>query len=937
MSIEMTVFHSKVARRLFILFVAAALVPIVLLAILAQSSVSDTLREFSQQQLRDQAKFFGAGLYDRMVEIEQTMGQVAERARDGALKERGADRTRLATEFSSLTLVRDGARIALAGAPHAFPVLDERARRHVEGGGTVIIAAAPTDGAPSLTFLRALDGDPRELIVGVPRSEFLFGGTDSLPSGADICVFSGSLALYCSKPLAADAVPASPNGDVRIVYEGTAYQGAAWGLFLDARYLTPDWRVVASRTEASVFAPVGDFSEMFRMTAALTVILIMFLTVRQVRRQLGPLESLTEATKRVGTVDFKAVKIESRDEFEQLGDAFNKMAHRLGRQLAALKANAELDRRILAEAGVDSVMEGALEHMTRVLPADVVAIAVLDPDGSAQPWVCEKGAPGAQKGARVRVSESEIGFLAAQRNGAMLGRRAEEPSYVMPLRALGASHVAAFPVIWEDRVAGILAFGFRRAVELSPDDHTHARDLADRVGVALTSANRSEELYRQARFDALTGLNNRWYFRDRLAEVCAVADRGRQPIVLLCMDLDRFKSVNDSVGHAAGDQLLQEVGARLRMQSRATDLLARLGGDEFALAITGPGAAREARAVIGKVLDAMAQPFRVAGREHFITARLGVTTYPADANDADTLMRNAEIALDRAKADANARYAFFEARMNEQVAERVALEQDLHRALERDELILHYQPQKDYGTGRISGAEALVRWQHPERGLVPPDSFISVAEESGMIEGLGEWVLRNTCRQFRAWRDAGIAPPYVSVNVSTKQLLVERFAERVQVILRETDVAPACIEFEITEGLLMQDSPVVAANLQRLRVLGLRFALDDFGTGFSSLAYLKRLPIDVLKIDRYFVRDLATSVDAQAIVNAMLAMAAALGKQVIAEGVETEEQLAYLRAQRCFLIQGFYFSKPLPAAEFAALMRKERGADLRVVSFPPRG
>ncbi len=935
MKLEITFLRSKVARRLFALFVIVALVPIVLLALLAQTTVSDTLREIGQQQLRDQAKSYGGGLYSRLGELDERLQQLAERTRQNETRNLAADSALLAS-FSNITLIRGDRREALLGAATPFPILDARARAHIEGGGTLTVLNGGAEGAATIVMLRALDRHPGSLLVAVPKPVYLFGDADTLPNGTDVCVFTGVLTLYCTRPIDADSVPVSPDGDIRFIHQDAAWQAAEWRLFLDARFLASEWRVVAARSEASALSPAQDFKEMFRMTAALALVMILFLTIRQVRRQLVPLEKLTEATGYVGQSDYTPVKITSDDEFEQLGNSFNQMALRLGRQFAALKANAELDRRILADAGVDSVVEAALEQMTRILPADVASIAILTKDHDAQSYHFEKGARAMHRAGQMHVSESEIGLLAGQRNGIVLGRRTEEPAFVLPLKVLGANCVAAFPVLLDDRVAGILTFGFARTIELSADDHAHGRDLADRIGVALANADRSDQIYRQARFDALTGLNNRWYFRDRLAEACSAAERSREQIAVLYLNLVRFKQVNDAVGQVAGDHLLQEVGARLRLHTRASDLLARLGGDEFAIALTGRHAAREVRAIADKLVAALALPYNIGGREHYIGARVGVTLYPTDATDADTLMRNADIALERARADSGTRFAFFESQMNGEMAERVALEQDLHRALERDELILHYQPQRDVRTGKMSGVEALVRWQHPTRGLVPPNNFISMAEECGLIDALGEWVLRRACAQYRVWCEARVAPPSIAINVSTRQLLEANFAERVATIVRDVDIAPQCLELEITEGLLMQDAPQVAANLQRLRVMGVRFALDDFGTGFSSLAYLKRLPIDVLKIDRFFIRDVATNADAQAIVNGILAMAGALDKQVIAEGVETEEQMTFLRAQNCHLMQGYYFNRPVPAEELTAILRRDGSDDPRVLRFGPR-
>jgi diguanylate cyclase (GGDEF)-like protein len=418
-----------------------------------------------------------------------------------------------------------------------------------------------------------------------------------------------------------------------------------------------------------------------------------------------------------------------------------------------------------------------------------------------------------------------------------------------------------------------------------------------------------------------TGLPNRTLLLDRLRQALAYSRRYQLTVAVLQIDLDNFKVVNDSLGHSAGDRLLKAAARRLGKRNRAGDTLAQLGGDDFVLLLPYLAEAQRAAIVAQKLLAVMKRPFSVAGKKLFITASIGITVAPLDGVDAETLLRNADIALYQAKEQGRNTYQFFAQDMNIRTMARLTLETDLRRALEREEFLLHYQPRIDVPTGRITGMEALVRWQHPERGLVPPLEFIPLAEETGLILPLGEWVLRTACAQNRAWQQGGLPALRVSVNLSALQLRQPDLIERIEQILVETGLDPRHLELEITESILMKNVESTLLILARLREAGIALAMDDFGTGYSSLSYLKRFPLDLIKIDYSFVRDLTRDASDAALVRTIIAMASNLNLHSVAEGVETAEQLAFLRRHGCDTVQGFYFSPPVPAEEFVKLFR----------------
>jgi len=429
--------------------------------------------------------------------------------------------------------------------------------------------------------------------------------------------------------------------------------------------------------------------------------------------------------------------------------------------------------------------------------------------------------------------------------------------------------------------------------------------------------------------DALTGLPNRTLFMDRLETAVAARRRAGENLAVLFLDLDRFKYVNDSLGHSVGDRMLQDVSARLKGSVRAQDTVARVGGDEFLIMLDRVAGADDAQAGAQRVLRAVLQPFAVQDHTLNTSCSIGISLFPQHGVDAETLIRNADAAMYSAKENGSNRVRFFSDEMNHRAVERLTLENDLRGALDRGEFSLVYQPQTDIASGRISGLEALLRWHHPTRGAVPPDEFIPVAENSGLILPIGEWVLRTACAQVRAWQRGGLPVVPVAVNVSAVQFRHQDFCSLVRHILAEAGLLPGFLELELTESLLLSSADVTPAVMQELREMGVSLAIDDFGSGYSSLSYLKRFRVKKLKIDRSFVRDIATDADDAAIATAIIRMAKSLNLCVVAEGVETASQVAFLRRHQCESMQGYYCGRPVSPDRIPDLL--QAGACLRAV------
>jgi diguanylate cyclase (GGDEF)-like protein len=429
-----------------------------------------------------------------------------------------------------------------------------------------------------------------------------------------------------------------------------------------------------------------------------------------------------------------------------------------------------------------------------------------------------------------------------------------------------------------------------------------------------------------AQHDLLTDLPNRLLLNDRITQAISLSRRQSKHLAVLFLDLNGFKHINDSLGHAIGDKLLQLVAQRAVACVRSSDTVSRHGGDEFVVLLPEVGEAGDAGSTAEKILAALAKPYAIAERDLHLTGCIGISIYPEDGHDADTLIKNADTAMYQAKGKGPKSYQFFEQKINVQDIERQFLERSLGRALDRQEFLLHYQPKVDLESGTITGAEALIRWMDPDRGLIPPAQFVPFAEDCGLIVPIGQWVLREACRQARAWMDAGLRPIPVAVNISAVELRAKNFLEGVCGILKDTRLEPHYLELELTESVLMQDDASTISVLLALKALGVQLAVDDFGTGYSSLSYLRRFPIDTVKIDQSFMLEISTNGDAATFLCAVIGMGKTLKKRVVAEGVEKREQLSFLATERCNEGQGYYFSPPLVAEHFAQLPYMEQRA-----------
>ncbi len=942
MVINVNFLSSKVARRVTIQFLLSALIPIVATAVLSFTYVSDLLVNNSQSQLRQAGKYYGFSVLDRILYIEKKLQKISISLQSGYVK---ADyyQKNFNNELNKLAYISSSGKAQmLFGEAIKLPLNNINPdSKH----STKLFFTNDINNRASLYIsmrLSKLQLDGVSIIAEV-NPDYLWGKNNSLPYSTNICVLNHNQdPIYCSHHKTNSMLASLKKFKTKKIPQyfewennNENYLAASWGLFLESRFNSDNWTIIASQEENLALLPIKTFSNIFPSIIFLSLLITVFLSLSQIRRNLVPLEKLISGIRSVSNNDFsKKVIVESKDEFQELATSFNTMTMKLSKQFNALTTLSDIDHLILSNPDIEHVITTILKRLHKIVTTDFVSITIIESNSTktAKSYLYNdststKNYPDVDQ---TFFTKNNLNILLANQYYKCIDIGDNKIKYLEHLSTRGATYVCAFPIVFENKITAVINLGFKQQCELKTDDRKQVRDIADRLAVALATTERDIKLYQQAHFDALTKLPNRELFADRLSQEIIHAHREEHKVALLFIDLDRFKQVNDTLGHSIGDKLLQHTAERLNTCVRDTDTVARLGGDEFTLIISNINGPKDASIIAENAIKKLAEPLTINGHELFINSSIGISIYPDDGSSVEELLRNADAAMYRAKEKGRGRHQFFEERMNAEDLERTSIERDLRFAIERNEFSLCYQPQIELASGKVIGAEALLRWNHPERGNVSPEIFIPIAEDNGLIEPIGEWVLRTACTQFTKWRNNNINFKRIAVNVSSRQFLQNDFVAVVNKILVETDMSAKNLEIEITETLLMEDRIDTISILNKLNSMGISLSIDDFGTGYSSLSYLKRLPVDSLKIDRSFMEGIPFDEDAVAISASIIALAHTLHKKVIAEGVETVEQLSLLRNKNCDIGQGYFFNKPLRPHEFESYL-SEKSTYLKVI------
>jgi diguanylate cyclase (GGDEF)-like protein len=917
---------SGIGRRIALAVVACGLVVLVLGLLLQAGKQQRQYRELHQQQLRQAAAQASQTVRSRIEGAELLLRAYT----DGVDTEREAMqlRSRLPAlpAFEWAALVNATNEAGLSAGERQFK-LDSELREAIDAGRVVLLGDSSVGG---LYLLRALpEREPARWVLAELRNSWLWARLATAAPGPSLVgVDSERRQLFSTLDHRSEIVrhmaplpgtqPATGVGeDLAWNEQDQAWVGAvasigagpAAGLELavvamdaDRPWSTAFWS--ALRTQSTMLPLLLLLAGWFAHRLATHHLH----TFRQLRRALAQLPD------RRMTV---APHADLASEVRQLVDSYNRSAEVLEAQVEMRKALDEIDALLLPGGDYENVIDQVLTRVRSVTGANNVGLTLIDPGVSGHGRLFAVNADGGCPVNRVELDEQMVATLRDARHGLTVVRCEEgRHSFLEPLQGAGSSFFWVWPVAVAGELAAILSVGY-----VEPPAHgarvagcgTHC---AQRLGIALSGNARAEQLYRQAHFDPLTQLPNRLLFRDQLAQELRNVEQNGARGALLYIDLDHFKKVNDSLGHAAGDQVLSIVAQRLRACVKDGDTVARLGGDEFTVILRDVSDATAVSAVADRMILSMQLPVRLGARDHHVHASIGIALFPADGSDLDELLRHADLAMYRAKDLGRGAAVFYNPKMAARGA-RVA-DSGLYRALKRREFSLYFQPQYRVNDGSMVGVEALLRWQKPRDGLVPSADFIPAAEESGLIVDLGGWVLDAACSQIALWREQGIAAPRVAVNLSVQQLRDPDMVASLRRNLERYRLQFDAIELEMSEAALTD--PDSQACIEGLSALGVRLTLDDFGTGHTALANLRRYPVGAVKIDRSFVEELADSPAAAALASTIIVMAHSLGKQVIAEGVETSDQLDFLRERGCDLAQGYFMARPLSASDMTEML-----------------
>jgi len=577
-----------------------------------------------------------------------------------------------------------------------------------------------------------------------------------------------------------------------------------------------------------------------------------------------------------------------------------------------LAVMSDIDKAILSNASFDLLVESVLPRFLDIFLCPVVAISQLKIGLTESTNTAVFSNPKQKMYCLIDLDRGVKRDLNHHPDGLIFGSTGEHTS-LKPILDAGANYVLVVPVFIEASMTAVLYFGFVEKKQCSTFIRQLVGDVAARLGVALTSIDLARRLFDNKHFDAVTSLPNRRYCIDSFALEISRAHRYQSKIGLLCIGLDRYKEIIEIAGYTAGDDILKQVGERLRLHLRSTDLIARFSDDTFVVILPEISTDVSISKVAQKLIHGLSELYTQGINQFYLNCRIGISTYPNDGQSVETLLNKADFAMKKSKVG---EFTFHTEQINTAIIHRLKLEQDLRKAIDKDELFILYQPQIDLRKQRVVGVEALVRWQHPTKGVISPLEFLPIAEETELIIKIGTYVRKVAFMQFSEWKRQGIAPDRIAINISSKELLEDSFLDNFETLLQEVDVDPSSIEIEITESLLLNITDYVKSCLQRLRGLGIRVAIDDFGTGYSSLSYITQLPFDVLKLDRTFVSEIGKSADKVEIVSLIIDMAHYLKKSICAEGVENKYQLDFLRDRGCESAQGYFLSHPILAEEF---------------------
>ncbi len=918
-------FRRGLGRRMLILLCLAGLLPVVVTASLAYVEVRRGAETEAYDDLRTSAKNLGVDVLNNLLLAANNAVALADKLSDHG-QSAMEDHDYLLHSFEAVWVDTAHETIRLYGEDDVrMPALGRPSRPGYTGA--LLRVGAHGDDVVFVTQ-STFAGDAARVVVLLDPVN-IWMPSEGTPYDKDFCVFTNTFVeLYCTHDegeIVRRAFLDASATDVVWDLDDSPQMASSWQLFLTGVFNSAPLELVASQPRAEAMSSYADFRRVFLPAIVLVLALAVLLSLHVIRGSLDPLQRLTRGARAFASGNlWHRVEIDTKDEFQSVAAAFNAMAGRLGRQIATLEAMSDIDRQILTGNSFNELSADVLKQLRRITGVEIAAIVVSDETSPGGATVVasyldkvhsERIALPAEIGRENSVSRVvEVGKL----------RQVQEP-YRGFLEKQSQTHAAIVPIVSDKRTKALLIIANSSELDLDSGLTQTCNEIAGRFAVALSSVEREEELYRQANFDELTGLPNRQLLKQRLANMIRQVGVGGNAGALLYLDIDRFKEVNDVHGHSVGDVVLAQAAERIVSEVDESAMVSRLGGDEFVVVLPSVIGDELAKSTASRLIERLTEVFTVFGVNHFVGASIGIVMFPTDGESVETLLKNADAAMYRAKEAGRARYEFFNVELNAESQRKIELERALRSAIDNDELRIAYQPQLNLRQGRLAGAEALLRWKHPTHGFVSPAEFIPLAEESDLILELGQWVLEQTCRDLRRLLDEGLHPGSMSVNVSARQLRDSNIVHDVLSALHGHQIDPRTLHLEVTETAVAQNRDTAISVLSALRDAGVRIALDDFGTGYSSLSYLKNMPFDVIKIDKSFVDGIEEDESSDKICRTIISMANQLDKISVAEGVEVREQLDRLKEAGCDIAQGYLYGRPMEFDELLAFIRKQDG------------
>ena len=923
----------RLSRQIFFSLLVTALAPTLVLSFFAYLTINDYFKSNINRQVYSESRSLGLTLFDRLENMESNLNYLGKIVEN---ETREQDFDWLNKMFSSLYIFEQGdVKELLYGDFYTAINLKESQRNHLQQRALLMLYSS----GQQYQFLMVTPMNMAEerYLVGAIDNAYLWNLTTKETDFFCAGTFPGQL-LYCSgeearhnKARLAELTSRQlkkQSDYYEIQFADRQYVGNDWPLFIQPQFGLKQINIYYFLPRKTAFLEYNFFSKVFPQTIAIILLITYLLTSIQVRRSLDPLTKLTKGANditegRYGT----QVEIKSNNEFETLGRAFNDMSNRVKEQHNELKTLARLDRLILSKPDTTYIVEVLLQYIPQVIRLQSLAIMVFD-NSSIYMGTVYYHKQGSITLERTNLILGENEYEELEKTRDVLRKNDEDQhGYLGPLQQFDNQQFLITPIRSNENLIGAIMIGLSdEMVDLSYYKD-NVPPLADRAAVAFSNANWEKKLFNQAHYDELTGLPNRFLFKDRFEQAIERAKRNDVQVSILFLDLDRFKSVNDSLGHEMGDLLLKEVGNRFLNCVRAYDSVARFGGDEFVIILSDvlPEHIHEQSALMAeRIIKSLEEPIVINEREFFVSPSIGIAIYPQDGRNYDEMLKRADTAMYQAKKQSSASYRFFENESNVEPLLKLELEGELRHALENRQFSLCYQPKLDLRSKRATDVEALIRWHHAEKGTLMPDVFIPLAEETGLITDIGYWVLREACQQSKSWAEEGMQLN-IAINISSAQLREQDFYENVVQIIEDTGVDPHMLEFEVTEPSYIDNPENTIRLLGKLRQFGISICMDDFGTGYSSLTYLQQMPVNKLKIDKVFIDKINKDKGSSFIVNAIIMLAHSLELRVVAEGVETDEQYAYLGEVSCDEAQGYHICHPLPADELIEFIRKKNG------------